>query len=110
MKLIDKMNGPEWIMWVVAGIFVLLTIVFFTGHGSGLIAGYNTASQEEKEKYDEKKLCKIMGWGMAVISVCIIVMGAFERVLPASFVYVFLGIVIVDIIVMMILMNTVCRK
>lgn len=50
MKLIDKMNGPEWILWVVAGIFVILTIVFLSGHGSGLIAGYNTATKEEKEK------------------------------------------------------------
>lgn len=110
MKLIDKMNGPEWIMWIVAAIFALLTIVFLTGHGSGLVAGYNTASKEEKEKYDEKKLCKVMGWGMAVITVLIIVMGLFETILPASFVDVFLGIVIVDIIVIMVLSNTVCRK
>ena len=110
MKLIDKVNGPEWIMWVVAGIFVILTIVFLSGHGSGLIAGYNTATKEEKEKYDEKKLCQVMGFGMAVISVCIIVMGAFESVLPASFVYVFLGVVIVDIIAIIVLSNTVCRK
>ena len=48
MKLIDTMNGSEWVMWVVAGIFVLLTIVFLSGHGSGLIAGYNTATEEEK--------------------------------------------------------------
>lgn len=110
MKLIDNMNGPEWIMWVVAGIFVILTIVFLSGHGSGLIAGYNTATKEEKEKYDEKKLCRVMGLGMAIISVCIIVMGAFESVLSASFVYVFLGIVIVDIIAMIVLSNTVCKK
>ncbi len=109
MKLIDKMNGSEWIMWVVAAIFVLLTIVFLSGHGSGLIAGYNTATKEEKEKYNEKKLCRVMGWGMSVISVCIILMGAFEQVLPASFVYVFLGIVIVDIIAIIVLSNTVCR-
>ena len=110
MKLVDKMNGPEWILWVVARGFVLLTIVFLSGHGSGLIAGYNTATKEEKENYDEKKLCRVMGWGMAVISVCIIVMGAFERVLPESFVYVFLGIVIVDIITIIVLSNTVCKK
>lgn len=110
MKLIDKMNGPEWVMWVEAGIFILLTIIFLSGHGSGLIAGYNTASKEEQEQYDKKKLCRVMGFGMAVISICIIVMGLFETVLPASFVYVFLGIVIVDIIAIIVLSNTVCRK
>lgn len=110
MKLVDKMNGPEWIMWVVAAIFALLTMIFLSGHGSGLIAGYNTATKDEKEKYDEKKLCRVMGWGMAVITVLIVVMGLFETVLPAGFVYVFLGIVIVDIIAIMVLSNTICRK
>lgn len=31
------------------------------GKGSWLIAGYNTASKKEKEKYDEKKLCRAVG-------------------------------------------------
>ena len=42
------------------GLFVLLGVVFAAGKGTGLIAGYNTASAEEKENYDKKKLCKAM--------------------------------------------------
>ena len=30
----------------------MLSAVFLSGHGSALIAGYNTASKEEKEKCD----------------------------------------------------------
>jgi len=45
-------------------LFVILGIIFSTGKGAFLIAGYNTASKKEKEKYDEKALCKFMGKGM----------------------------------------------
>ena len=31
------------------GLFVLLGVVFAAGKGTGLIAGYNTASAEEKQ-------------------------------------------------------------
>ena len=36
------------------GLFVLLGVVFAAGKGTGLIAGYNTASAEEKENYDKR--------------------------------------------------------
>ncbi len=42
-------------------VFLLLGMVFSRGKGAFLIAGYNTASKEEKAKYDEKTLCRCMG-------------------------------------------------
>ena len=36
-------------------------IILFTGKGDILIAGYNTASKEEKEKYDIKRLRFLVG-------------------------------------------------
>ena len=42
-------------------LFIFLGILFSLGKGAGLIAGYNTASSEEKAQYDEKKLCRYMG-------------------------------------------------
>lgn len=56
------------ILLVLIGLFVVLGIVFINGKGSFLIAGYNTAPPEEKEKYDEVALCKFMGKMMFVIS------------------------------------------
>src|SRR5699024_2367761 len=38
------------------------------GKGSFLIAGYNTASEKEKAKYNEKKLCRIVGLGFLVMT------------------------------------------
>lgn len=81
-----------------------------SGHGSWLISGYNTASKEEKEKYNEKKLCRIMGTGMSVIAILILMMGLFENVLPAFFVYIALGIILADVMVMIVLGNTIGRK
>lgn len=52
------------LMFGVTALFLILGIVFSTGRGAFLIAGYNTSSKEEQEKYDEKALCKFMGKGM----------------------------------------------
>ena len=110
MKLADLSSGPDWVVWIVFVIFAVLSIVLISGHGSWVISGYNTASKEEKEKYDEKKLCRTMGVGMSVIAVLILIMGLFENVLPAFFVYIALGIILVNVVVIIILGNTLCRK
>lgn len=54
---------------VLAFVFLVLSVVFFCGKGSVLISGYNTLSPDEKEKYDEKKLCKAVG---VVCAVCFV--------------------------------------
>ena len=110
MKLADISNGADWIIWVGFVIFLIISIILLSGHGSWLISGYNTASKEEKAKYDEKKLCKTTGFGMAVIAVLILVMGLLEDVLPASFAYISLGVVGVDCLVIIIVSHTICKK
>ena len=54
MKLVDLATGSDWIVWIVFVIFAVFSIILLSGHGSWFISGYNTASKEEKEKYDEK--------------------------------------------------------
>ena len=110
MKLADLSSGPDWVVWIVFVIFAVLSIVLISGHGSWVISGYNTASKTEKEKYDEKKLCRTMGIGMSIISILILIMGLFESLLPAFFVYIAVGIIVVDVVVIIILGNTLCRK
>lgn len=58
---------------IVVGVFIILGIVFLKGKGSFLIAGYNTASKAEKEKIDEKKLCRYMGKLMLLFAACFLV-------------------------------------
>ena len=54
MTLADTAHGSDWILWGVFAVFVILTIALLSGHGSKFISGYNTASKEEKARYDEK--------------------------------------------------------
>ncbi len=62
----------------IAALFVVLGIIFASGKGADLIAGYNTASREEKEKTDEKKLQKVMSVFMFVLAGCFLVSAASE--------------------------------
>ena len=99
-----------WILWLVFTLFAVLSIVLLSGHGENLIAGYNTASQEEKDKYDSKKLCHVIGGGMAVIAVMLLVFALLIASLPTWFIFVFVSVVIVDSIVMIVLANTKCKR
>ena len=110
MTLKDISNGPDWVIWVSGIILAIFSIILLTGHGANLIAGYNTASKEEKDKYDAKKLGRVVGSGMAIIAVLVFVMGIFENVLPASFAAISLIIVMIDIVIMLVIANTVCKK
>lgn len=110
MKLADLSTGPDWIVWIIFIILAILSIVLISGHGSWLISGYNTASKEEKAKYNEKKLCRTMGIGMSIIAILLLTMELLESILPAFFIYVSLGIILVDVVVIIVLGNTICKK
>ena len=87
MKLADLATGSNVIVWIVFVIFAVLSIILLSGHGSWFISGYNTASNEEKEKYDEKELCRTMGFGMSIIAILTLTMGLLENILSAFFIY-----------------------
>jgi len=53
---------------VMIALFVLLGVLFARGKGLDLIAGYNTLSPREKEKYDKEKLCKAMSRMMFLLA------------------------------------------
>lgn len=57
------MGGVEmdiWV-WMVPVLLLILSIIFLLGKGEFLIAGYNTSTKAEKDKYDKKALCRFMG-------------------------------------------------
>ena len=63
---------------LVAALFMALGVVFASGKGAGLIAGYNTASREEKTHTDEIKLLKAMSVFMFVLAGCYLVSASSE--------------------------------
>ena len=58
------MSGSTCLAWAVVILFAVLSIVLLMGKGSFLLAGYNTASKKEKSKYNEKRLCRVVGGGL----------------------------------------------
>lgn len=66
------------IMYFLAPILLWgLAIVIGSGKANFLIAGYNTASKEEKEKIDKKKLSRFMGKFLFIL-------GAIQLILPIT--------------------------
>lgn len=110
MKLSDISTGPDWPIWILVILLTIISVTLISGHGSWFIAGYNTASKKEQEKYDRKRLCRTVGGGMLVITVLVLVMTIFEHTLPAYFAYIAVGIILADVVIINILSETICRK
>ena len=110
MTLKDIINGPNWIIWIAGILLAIISIILISGHGANFVAGYNTASREEKNKYDTKKLCRVVGIGMALITLMIFIMAIWGTVLPAFSSIVFLVVTVIDCIAIIVLSNTICKK
>ena len=87
-------------------LFVILGVVFFCGKGSFLIAGYNTASPEERAKYDEKALCRAMGGMMFACAACFGVLMLSDALDSLTLMWIGLVLFFVVIIGGVIYMNT----
>nr|WP_270474676.1 DUF3784 domain-containing protein [Clostridium cochlearium] len=87
------------------GIFAILSITLLLGKGSFLIAGYNTSSKEEKEQYNEKKLCRAMG--VMLLSLTIATIFLITNKIMSSYYGIF---VVISSIIVTIYMNTKCKK
>ncbi len=105
-----KINGPIEIMYVITALFFILAIVLFLGKGSWLIAGYNTASKEEKSKYDEKLLCRTVGGCMGFIALLLLVTCFIWDMVPNYFTHILAVLIILDCVITIILSNTICKK
>ncbi len=110
MTLKEISSGPDWIVWIIGILFLIISLILISGHGANLIAGYNTAGRDEKNRYDTKKLCRVVGIGMALITLMIFILAIWETVLPAFFSTVFFVITVIDCITIIILSNTICKK
>ncbi len=63
---------------VIIAVCILLGFLFRRGKGTFLIAGYNTASKAQKERIDEKKLCRYMSGLMFILAGCWVIIAASE--------------------------------
>ena len=51
---------------------IVLAIFLLNGKGAFLIAGYNTMSKKDKEGYNEKALCRFVGYLLIGVAACIL--------------------------------------
>lgn len=65
MRLADLSNGADWVVWVVWVVFAivaLVSVVLISGHGSGLISGYNVASKKKKPSIMKNAYVEQWAW------------------------------------------------
>jgi len=55
------------IFGIVMALLLIIAAFLLRGKGSFLIAGYNTINKEEKEKYDQERLCRFVGKLLVII-------------------------------------------
>ena len=92
---------------ILAIILVVMAIVILAGKGDWMIAGYNTASKEEKETVNVKRLRLILGILLLSISPLLFMLRDHSDKTTGL---IFAGIVIVLTIVAIILANTWAKK
>jgi cytochrome bd-type quinol oxidase subunit 2 len=109
----------EIFILIVALLFLVLSIFLFNGKGAWLIAGYNTASKEEQEKYDQKKICKAAGYVCVVCAVMLCIMaymgyrvdsGLMNEDAMLPFAWIFIVVISISVIAAITYMNTKAKK
>lgn len=96
-----------FIVYILSAIFLVLSIILLSGKGGFLIAGYNTASDEEKAKYDEKKLCRVMGIMMLLITVLTVLLAILNS---EQYAKLYSICVVIIVVVTIIYVNLGCKK
>jgi hypothetical protein len=91
------------VLIIVAAILLIMGIVILIGKGDNLIAGYNTASKEEKSQYNIKRLRGLIG-GLLIILAPMMVLLLGEESMTAA--WSFVAYTFVLTIVVLILANT----
>ena len=104
------MNVPTWVSWILVAILAIVSIVIFTGKAPFLIAGYNTANQEKKNKYNINTLSKVAGGGLGVLTGITALIVLYNTNLPSAISWLVPGGILGTIALMIILGNTICKK
>ena len=93
--------------WIVAGLLLVLSAVLLSGHGSFLIAGYNTSTKEQQARYDRKKLCRAVGsMLLAVAAFTVLLLLFFSEVL----LIVYFAVMIASVIALNVYIHKKCRS
>ena len=95
------------VLIVVAAVLVILGILILIGKGDNLIAGYNTASKQEREQYNIKRLRGLIG-GLLIVLAPMTFLMLGEETMTA--VWSFVGVTFFLSILVVVLANTWAKK
>lgn len=92
---------------IIAALLLIMGIIILIGKGDNLIAGYNTASKEERAQYNIKRLRGLIG-GVLIVLAPVMVLTLREESMTST--WSFIAVTIVLCIVVVILANTWAKK
>ena len=95
------------VLIITAAIMAIMGIIVLIGKGDNLIAGYNTASKEEREQYHIKRLRGLIG-GLLVALAPMTFLMLREESMTAT--WSFVGLTFVLTIIVVVLANTWAKK
>ena len=95
------------VLIVVAAVLAILGILILIGKGDNLIAGYNTASKQEREQYNIKRLRGLIG-GLLIVLAPMTFLMLGEETMTA--VWSFVGVTFFLSILVVVLANTWAKK
>ena len=104
------MNIPMWLCWTVVSLLVVFSLILLVGKGSCLIAGYNTLNRKKKQKYNEKRLCRVVGAGMGILAIIIGVATFYRFELPPSISWIIPWGMLGIIVTVEVLASTICKR
>ena len=94
-------------MIIIAAILLIMGIIILIGKGDNLIAGYNTASEEEMAQYNIKRLRGLIGSLLIILAPTMFLL---HRESTMTTTWSFLAIVFILSIIVVILANTWAKK
>lgn len=98
------------ILWSLTAFLGIYSLILLSGHGSVLIAGFNTMTEDEKKTIDEKKLCFVMGISMSVCALTMLYMAVLNPNITITTTIIASSIITIDLIVSIYIANTKCKK
>ena len=95
------------VLIILAAIMLIMGIIILIGKGDNLIAGYNTASKEERSQYNIKRLRGLIGGFLLILAPMMVLLLGGESLVAG---FSFIALTFVLCIVLAILANTWAKK
>ena len=95
------------VLIILATVMLIMGIIILIGKGDNLIAGYNTASKEERSQYNIKRLRGLIGGFLLILAPMMVLLLEEESLAAGGS---FIALTFVLCIVLVILANTWAKK